>query len=233
MRNYIKTFAIFMAIYVLSAIPARADRDFLLEYQGMMFRQISDTECALIEIKDKSIVEITVPASFYPERTEGLYWTGCYDSPSNLSVVALEPDAFRDCRELRSVELPETLEIIGDNAFRDCRSLESLVVPDAVEYIGNFAFRNCWSLKSLTFGKGLRRTHALILYGCRELTDLTVLAPEPPRIWCESEWTGATAYTLCYSDMCDYVQLHVPASALEAYKGRREWRMFSPEALAE
>lgn len=40
---------------------------------------------------------------------------------------------------------------IGDRMFRSCRLLKSIEIPDSVESIGNAAFYLCESLTSITF----------------------------------------------------------------------------------
>ena len=40
---------------------------------------------------------------------------------------------------------------IGRWAFRDCRNLTNVTIPDSVTQIGSWAFSGCSSLKSITF----------------------------------------------------------------------------------
>lgn len=48
-------------------------------------------------------------------------------------VGKVENDGFRKCKNLKSIELPNTVKIIGLNAFNDCRNLETVVMPDEAE----------------------------------------------------------------------------------------------------
>ena len=45
---------------------------------------------------------------------------------------------------------------IGDFAFKNCRSLTSVVIPDSVQRIGDRAFYSCHLLTSLTIGKSVQ-----------------------------------------------------------------------------
>ena len=45
------------------------------------------------------------------------------------------------------VDIPSTLEIIGDGAFASS-SLKSVTIPESVQSIGNFAFDSCSSLET-------------------------------------------------------------------------------------
>lgn len=40
------------------------------------------------------------------------------------------------CSSLESVELPSTLKRIEYNAFEDCKNLKSINLPEMVEYVG-------------------------------------------------------------------------------------------------
>lgn len=58
-------------------------------------------------------------------------------------VTALGDYAFAACWNLKTVQLPGSLERIGDRAFADCAALERLTVPNSVTSIGPDAFSGC------------------------------------------------------------------------------------------
>lgn len=58
--------------------------------------------------------------------------------------------AFLLCDQVESVEIPNTVETIGDSAFEACRSLKSVEIPSSVKSIGTGAFSFCSSLESIT-----------------------------------------------------------------------------------
>ena len=55
--------------------------------------------------------------------------------------------AFRECINLKSVILPDTLTTIGPQAFSSCSKLESINFVNAIETIQSNAFYNCTNLK--------------------------------------------------------------------------------------
>jgi len=50
--------------------------------------------------------------------------------------------AFRNCKNLTSVILPNTLTYIGSCAFEGCSNLTTIAIPSSVENIGSYAFYN-------------------------------------------------------------------------------------------
>ena len=64
-------------------------------------------------------------------------------------VTRLLRDCFINCRSLKSVKLPETLEEIGTRAFWGCSSLVSIEIPASVTKIDGAAFYSCSSLESV------------------------------------------------------------------------------------
>ncbi len=92
-------------------------------------------------------------------------------------LVKIGASAFSGCRSLRSVNLPESLEYIGndafygtaitsidlpdglksigDNAFSDS-GLTSVVIPGSVSYMGKSAFESCNDLRNVIVEEGVR-----------------------------------------------------------------------------
>ncbi len=63
------------------------------------------------------------------------------DKVTDLKVIPR--NCFSGCLNLKSFEVPEGVESIGDRAFFDCVSLESIVIPASVTSISDIAFKNC------------------------------------------------------------------------------------------
>ena len=56
---------------------------------------------------------------------------------------------FKDCGNLTSIIIPNSVKCIGDDAFRECCSLISINLPNGITDIGNFVFQGCDNLTSL------------------------------------------------------------------------------------
>ncbi|MBQ7779534.1 MAG: leucine-rich repeat domain-containing protein [Clostridia bacterium] len=61
--------------------------------------------------------------------------------------VFIGRSAFRDCKALLTLKLPDTLESIDDFAFEGCTVLGTVKIPKGLEHIGNDAFMGCERLR--------------------------------------------------------------------------------------
>ena len=65
------------------------------------------------------------------------------------SVVIIGENAFASCKCLESVRLPDSNLRIGMGAFFDCDALTQIELPDNLEYLGSGAFSYCDNLEYL------------------------------------------------------------------------------------
>lgn len=72
------------------------------------------------------------------------------------------------------IVIPDIVEAIDDNAFRDCKWIKSVSIPNSVLVIGRCAFYECSSLKSITIGNGVEAIDGYAFYGCKSLTNITI-----------------------------------------------------------
>ena len=82
--------------------------------------------------------------------------------------------AFYGCKNLKTLELGESLESIGNVAFQNCNALTELIIPDKVTSIGNYAFNGCKSLTTLQLGENLKTIGDIAFYNCIALTELII-----------------------------------------------------------
>ena len=92
--------------------------------------------------------------------------------PNSVTIIGAE--AFSDCRSLTSVTIPDSVTSIGYAAFRDCHSLTDVVIPNSVTSIGVSAFSGCRSLTSITIPEGVTRISFYVFSDCRSLTSVTI-----------------------------------------------------------
>ena len=88
---------------------------------------------------------------------ESAFWYNKNIKSVNIpeSVTDIGVEAFKCCDGLTAVQLPEGLKRIPREIFLDCRKLESVGIPSSVRAIDEQAFSNCISLASLNLPAGL------------------------------------------------------------------------------
>ena len=100
-----------------------------------------------------SLDEITIPSSVEFISNYAFAFSRCnIKIEKNSKIRVLGNNAFLGCKT-KEIELPESLEIIGDGAFHICEFLEELSIPKNVSNIGDGIVKNCRNLKSITVDK--------------------------------------------------------------------------------
>ncbi len=85
------------------------------------------------------------------------------------SIIGLSSSAFENCVSLETVSLPAGLKTISNQAFKGCTSLKSITLPDQVVSVDSEAFCNCTNLEALYFPKGIKEIEPDILRGCNQV----------------------------------------------------------------
>ncbi|MCH5161533.1 MAG: leucine-rich repeat domain-containing protein [Clostridiales bacterium] len=101
--------------------------------------------------------------------------------PSTLRTVvltsgtALPNNFFRNCQNIQSVTLPNTLATIGENTFYNCTALSSISIPAGVESIGIYAFYNASGLRTVTFASNAKLSViAAYAFSGTGITEITI-----------------------------------------------------------
>ena len=147
--------------------------------KGMMNRRDSNCGDGLTCTIDNDHRRLTISGdgSMYNFDPTSLPWT---DSRSyfdtivvNEGVKSIGDYAFYECRNIRSVSLPESLTSIGQYAFGTSTAIESLTVNGETA-IGDHAFDGCQSLRTITFGENVQSIGNYAFYDCRSFNSLTI-----------------------------------------------------------
>ena len=97
--------------------------------------------------------------------TELRYFTG---------LETISDDAFSNCVQLTSIELPRSIKHIGARAFSNCKKLASLNLPTSLRSIGEEAFSGCLLLRLSELPTSLKSIEAGTFRDCRALTTMTL-----------------------------------------------------------
>ena len=90
------------------------------------------------------------------------------------SVMSIGDYAFRKCTRLTSVNIPDSVTSIGKETFAGCSSLTSVEIPDSVTSIGDSAFASCSSLTSVEIPDSVASISKGMFYNCTGLTSINI-----------------------------------------------------------
>ena len=101
----------------------------------------------------------------------------------NVTKIGDNAFAFKEEGEshVEEVEIPATVETIGENAFKNNDQIEE-VKAEGVQTIGNQAFENCSSLEKVKFGKDLSSIGNKAFNYCGLVDVVAVKAAVPPTV---------------------------------------------------
>ena len=141
-------------------------------------------------------------------------YTGHYSIPENITKII--GGAFSECSGLTSVTIPNSVTSIGGHAFFYCSGLTSVTIPNSVTSIGDWAFSECSGLTSVTIPNSVTSIGDWAFDSCDNLKN----------VYCYSEEVPSTNVWIFNGTYIENATLHVPASAIEAYKTTAPWSGF-------
>ena len=107
-----------------------------------------------------------------------------------VKVTRIGTDAFRNCKELTSVTIPESVTTIDDIVFIGCAGLKSITIPSSVKNIWVRAFEQCAELTEVKMlGERPEAPENLFFPGCGKLKAIHV--PANAKSWAGmKDWFG-------------------------------------------
>lgn len=129
------------------------------------------------------------------------------------SVTSIDDGAFWGCSGLTSITIPNSVTYIDGSAFWGCSGLTSVDIPNSVTSIGYDAFRDCTGLKSVTIGNSVTDVSGYAFCNCSNLRDIYSLNTTPPTC-------GSDVFKNVKTANC---RLHVPAGTRDDYAFADGW----------
>lgn len=98
----------------------------------------------------------TTDGKIVEPRNEKGFVSNTYDDV--IGVITLENEstslgtnAFMNCHNLKTIEIPSNIVTIGISSFQGCENLEAIKIPSGVNEIMTRTFLICTSLTSITY----------------------------------------------------------------------------------
>jgi len=96
-----------------------------------------------------------------------------YNSKTYI-VVSIGTNAFKDCTEMTSIRIPNSVTSIENSAFLKCTGLDSVIIPESVTIIEKYVFEGCTNLTSITIPNSVTHIGYRAFCGCSALTKITI-----------------------------------------------------------
>ncbi len=116
------------------------------------------------------------------------------DLPDSLTFIS--DYVFSYCESLTSITIPDGVTKIYEETFYGCSSLETVNIPDNVDYIEGEAFSGCTSLKEIVIPDKVTEIQSCTFKKCTSLTKVT-LSKNIEKIG-SSAFDGCTSLTDVY-----------------------------------
>lgn len=97
---------------------------------------------------------------------------------NTYTITAIGDEAFMGCRQLISVQLPNTIQTLGEGAFAICIALTDVNIPEGVTELPVGCFGNCGKLNAVTLPSTLKVINKMAFYGCKEIETSSFTLPE-------------------------------------------------------
>ncbi|MCM1054625.1 MAG: leucine-rich repeat domain-containing protein [Bacteroides sp.] len=183
--------AIFALAAPFSASAVRYLNDYPIESAGDYTYIETEDGVSLISY-DGAAEHVTVPAEIngkavkelistdFERNDELFYYSGSSCFFYNVGIGSVElPDSvetvgeytFGKCEALSEVKLPVGLKDLPKGMFYCCSALSSVDLPESIRHIGASAFEGCTALGSVTVPEGAERIDNNAFAGCESLSE--------------------------------------------------------------
>ena len=103
---------------------------------------------------------------------KSLYDRAYYIVPEGVKVIKSRSFAFNN--RLTFVDLPDSLEELGDEIFSKACKMEDLIMPDSVKKVGCQLCSGCENLKHAYVSESIKRLGYRMFHGCLNLKGIVL-----------------------------------------------------------
>lgn len=128
------------------------------EYEGTVWVVRYDESDISVEPEDKKQLEGQI---IIPEQHR------------EYNITKIADNAFSGCEDITSIEIPNTIEIIGKGAFSGTNLNCDLVIPESVKIIGDEAFAHC-NISSVLLNETLTEIGPKAFYGNNNISKVDI-----------------------------------------------------------
>ncbi len=150
-------------------------------YCGAVFCMIKGTSSELTEIIVKDGTKAIADKAFsngsdFNKETSGNHYLKTIVLPDSIEVIG--HSAFYNCSALTNVNIPNGAQKNGFDTFCGCRSLEDIVLSETDTMIGYYEYEDCDSLKDIVIPERISYIGNNAFLNCSSLTSVTFMNPD-------------------------------------------------------
>ncbi len=132
-----------------------------------------------------SEAEIDTSMFGYEKNEDGTITITSYDGTNESVIIPSEIDGMSvseigrhaflmcDC-DLKTVNIPSSVKIIGEYAFESCVYLQSVYLSDGIEKISKYAFESCVRLQIINIPNSVKIIEDEAFMDCKSLEKITI-----------------------------------------------------------
>lgn len=91
---------------------------------------------------------------------------------NGYAITAIDDRAFTNCKNIKTLTVPDTITSIGDNAFAGCTSLTEIRLPKKIKNIGEGLFMGCSKLEKVDIPDSVNTIESYAFYNCSLLKEV-------------------------------------------------------------
>ena len=177
--------------------------------------QINGTDIRLIHkmLKEGKLEELNLRDAKIVSGGDSYDFYGLYKTSEN----AIGESMFYDCRNLKKIILPSTIQRIEGYAFFGCSGLKQIELPATCVTIGDYAIAFCDSLTSVTIPAGIMRIGESAFTYC---TSLSTIFSEIDNM---NDIVSSVYYFSPFDGIADDCLWHVPTGTKDKYTSLSWW----------
>ena len=178
---------VLFALFCTSCTQAQVGKTFEFTYEGqtLLYQIMSETEVKVAKQGRTKVADVVkIPKEVMSGNRkykvvsigDAVFWEcknlRIVDVPNSVTYIG--ECAFWNCENLDNVEIPNSVTSIGSSAFGGCENLTNIVIPNSVSSIGEGAFRECGNLKKVVLPSSVSRINDYTFAYCRSLASIVI-----------------------------------------------------------
>lgn len=119
-------------------------------------------------------MQLTLPETVTAIGHSAFAWSDIVSIEIPGSVQSIGENAFKKCRKLQKVVIRDGCKTIADGAFSSCPKLEEIILPHTLEHLGDGVFADDVNLPSVTLPEKLTTIPNRTFTNCLSLSAVTI-----------------------------------------------------------